>query len=42
MNIFLTAAASVRDEDLFSRGLRVGNTLDDILKAYYRDSGLHE
>lgn len=34
----LTAAASVRDEDLFSRGLRVGNTLDDILKAYYRDS----
>lgn len=34
----LTAAASVRDEDVFSRGLQVGDTFDDILKVYYRDA----
>ena len=34
----LTAAASVRDEDVFSRGLQVGDTFEDILKVYYRDA----
>lgn len=33
----LTAAATTDDGDVFSRGLSVGDTFDDILKAYYRD-----
>lgn len=33
----LTAAAGVGDSEVFSRGLSVGNTFDDILKKYYRD-----
>lgn len=34
----LTAAASIREGDTFSRGLHVGSTLDDILTVYYRDA----
>lgn len=33
----LTAAAGVGDSEVFSRGLSVGNTFDDILRKYYRD-----
>lgn len=34
----LTAAASVGAEDTFSRGIRVGDSVDRILDKYYRDS----
>lgn len=34
----LTAAASVSDKDIFSRGLKVGDSVEDILDVYYRDS----
>lgn len=30
-------AASIGNEDVFSRDLRVGNSIEDILKYYYRD-----
>ena len=33
----LTAAASVSDKDVFSRGLKVGMSVDSILSVYYRD-----
>jgi hypothetical protein len=33
----LTAAAGVGDDEVFSRGLSVGDTIDDILNSYYRD-----
>lgn len=33
----LTAAASVGDNEVFARGLKVGDTVDDILSVYYRD-----
>jgi uncharacterized lipoprotein YehR (DUF1307 family) len=33
----LTAAAGVGDDEVFSRGLSVGDTFDDILKVYYRE-----
>lgn len=34
----LTAAASVSSKDTFTRGIRVGDKLDDILKLFYRDA----
>ncbi len=33
----LTAAAGVGDDEVFSRGLSVGDTFEDILDAYYRE-----
>ena len=34
----LTAAASVSDNDTFARGLKVGMSVDSILRVYYRDT----
>lgn len=34
----LTAAASIGDKDVFSRGIHVGSSIDDILESYYRDA----
>ena len=34
----LTAAASVSDNDVFARGLKVGMSVDSILSVYYRDT----
>jgi len=34
----VTMVASVGDKEKFARGLKVGNTVDDILNAYYRDA----
>lgn len=34
----LTAAASVGDNEIFARGLKVGDTVEDILSVYYRDT----
>ena len=34
----LTAAASVSESDEFSRGIRVGDSFDNILEKYYRDT----
>ncbi len=34
----LTAAASVSDKDVFARGLKVGMSVDSILRVYYRDT----
>ena len=34
----LTAAASVSSQDTFARGLKVGDTIDDIMAMYYRDA----
>jgi len=33
----LTAVASLSEKNVFSRGLKVGNSIDDILDKYYRD-----
>lgn len=37
----LTAAASVGDKDIFSRGLKVGDSVQDILAVYYRDANCY-
>lgn len=37
-NYLLTAAASVSDKDVFSRGMKVGDSIDKILNVYYRDT----
>lgn len=34
----LTAAASTSDQDIFSRGIKVGDNLDTLLNLYYRDA----
>lgn len=34
----VTQAASIKNNDKFSRNMNVGDSVDDILKAYYRDN----